>query len=299
MQMPALLALQRCNIMEVTNMTNAETIFSDDGVELVLGAGGVKGFAHIGLLKALEDRGVKISKITGVSVGSIVAALYTNGYTPQQMQEIFKASLKRRLDPFTLTQCLSVADPVSFAIGGCLDLSAPFQQMVRDMKLKPNKWLKIFTCDIMRMDPVVFEGDDYALHKALAGSCSLPGVFRPVWHSGEGQLRLLVDGAWYHYNSPEFCKGSAIVATFVPAHAYPERFQLPLDAYFHFREMYCPVAPHRRYVDPDKHVVVEIDLPDTAGLNFGIDEAKSEELYRIGYDTGCRAIDAARAAGRL
>lgn len=282
-------------------MTNAvNVILSDDGIELVLGAGGVKGFAHIGLLRALEEKGVKISKITGVSVGSLVAAFYTNGYSTDKIQEIFKASIKRRMDPLMLASCMSVPDPISLAVGqSCMDLSAPLAQMVRDYDLKPNKWLKVFTCDIMCMDPVVFEGEDYRLHKALAGSCSLPGVFRPVWQPVNGQLRLLVDGAMYHYNSPEFCKGSAMVATFVPAHQYPDRFQLPVDAYFHWREMYWPVAPHRRYVDPDKHIVVEIDLPDTAGLNFGIDDAKCDELYRIGYDTGCRAVEAARAAGRL
>jgi hypothetical protein len=281
-------------------MTNADnSVFAHDGVELVLGAGGVKGFAHIGLLDALERQGVKISKITGVSVGSIVAALYTNGYSVKEIHEIFKASLKRRLDPFTLSQCLSVPDPISFAIGGCMDLSGPFAKMVKEYDLRPNDRLRIFTCDIMRMDPVVFQGDDYKLHKALAGSCALPGVFRPVWETREGQLRLLVDGAWYHYNSPEFCKAPAIVATFAPAHAYPDRFQLPVDAYFHFREMYCPVAPHRRYVDPDKHIVVEIDLADTAGLNFGISDEKCEELYRVGFDTGVRAIKKARAQGRL
>lgn len=59
-------------------------------IGLVLSGGGAKGAAHIGVLKALEDKNIKVSCISGTSSGSIVAALYGCGYTPMEIYYIFK-----------------------------------------------------------------------------------------------------------------------------------------------------------------------------------------------------------------
>ena len=56
--------------------------------EVVLGGGGIKGFGHVGLLQALEDRKVPIHYMTGISIGSIMAMLYVNGFTPDEIKEI-------------------------------------------------------------------------------------------------------------------------------------------------------------------------------------------------------------------
>ena len=57
---------------------------------LALAGGGVKGAAHIGAIKALEENGIQIDAIAGTSIGSIVASLYAMGYTTDKMLEIFK-----------------------------------------------------------------------------------------------------------------------------------------------------------------------------------------------------------------
>ena len=57
---------------------------------LSLSGGGVKGAAHIGVLKALEEEKIKINYISGTSSGSIVAALYAIGYTADEILDIFK-----------------------------------------------------------------------------------------------------------------------------------------------------------------------------------------------------------------
>ena len=53
----------------------------DISVGLVLSGGGAKGLAHIGVLKAIEQAGVRIDYIGGTSTGAIVGALYASGYT--------------------------------------------------------------------------------------------------------------------------------------------------------------------------------------------------------------------------
>ena len=61
---------------------------------LCLSGGGVKGAAHIGVLKALEEQNIKISYIGGTSSGSIVATLYASGYKPEEIYYIFKKYCK-------------------------------------------------------------------------------------------------------------------------------------------------------------------------------------------------------------
>ena len=56
---------------------------------LALAGGGVKGAAHIGVIKALEDNHIPVHVIGGTSIGSVVAALYAMGYSPDKMLEIF------------------------------------------------------------------------------------------------------------------------------------------------------------------------------------------------------------------
>jgi NTE family protein len=59
-------------------------------ISLALGGGGSKGFAHLGVLRCLEEQGYKIRAITGTSAGGIVAAIYAAGYSPQEMLTRFQ-----------------------------------------------------------------------------------------------------------------------------------------------------------------------------------------------------------------
>ncbi len=269
-------------------------------IELVLAAGGIKGFEHIGVLKALEEANVPIGKVTGVSVGSIIAAFYTNGYTTAQITEIFIEGLAGRNSVSTLMSCMrTIPDPITFALGGMLDLIGAMQDMVKRFNLKPNHNLRIVACDIMRHSPVQFEGTDYDLAHALASSCSLPGVFRPQWHHGANGPQLLGDGALYHYSPADFCSGPAIFSIFRQATAFPTQFTSLLDIYFSAREIYFPLAGNQRYVDANRHLVIETGLPDVAGLNFGISNAKCLEMIEDGLTTGRATLARAREEGRF
>lgn len=62
---------------------------------LSLSGGGVKGSAHIGVIKALEEENIKIDSIAGTSSGSIVASLYAMGFSADEMYAIFKKYCKK------------------------------------------------------------------------------------------------------------------------------------------------------------------------------------------------------------
>ncbi|MDE5830904.1 MAG: patatin-like phospholipase family protein, partial [Clostridia bacterium] len=63
-------------------------------IGLSLAGGGVKGAAHIGVLKAFEEKNIKIDYIAGTSSGSIVSTLYAVGYKPNEIYDIFKKYCK-------------------------------------------------------------------------------------------------------------------------------------------------------------------------------------------------------------
>lgn len=279
-------------------VTNVEQI-SRPEIDVVFGAGGVKGFEHLGVWEAIEELGVAVGTVSGASVGSLVAALVSNGIRGELLRQVFARGLMRRLDLPTLMKSLTPADPVSFAIGGPIDLRVPMREMVDEFGLKPNPGLKIVSFDFISQEPVVFEGTDYDLAQALTASCALPTVLRPVWFQDKSKLRLLVDGALYHYNPTCFSRQPAIVSSLKPATSLPTEWQLPLDLYFHFRELYWPIAGHRRYVDAEKHILIEVGLPDVAGLNFGISEKKCRQMIEDGYATSLPILKAEIAKGRV
>ena len=72
-------------------------------VALVLGGGGAKGFAHVGVIKALEANGIKPTLVVGTSIGSLVGSLYASGYTPAQLERLALTTTDSELTDFTLS----------------------------------------------------------------------------------------------------------------------------------------------------------------------------------------------------
>ena len=64
-------------------------------IGIALSGGGIRGIAHAGVLKALEDNGINIDVIGGTSAGGMVASLYAIGYTPDEIYELFKKNAKK------------------------------------------------------------------------------------------------------------------------------------------------------------------------------------------------------------
>ena len=57
-------------------------------VALVLSGGGAKGAAHVGVIKRIEELGIPVDMVLGTSMGGLIGALYSLGYTPDQMDTI-------------------------------------------------------------------------------------------------------------------------------------------------------------------------------------------------------------------
>jgi NTE family protein len=147
-------------------------------VGLVLGGGGARGYAHIGVLKALEERGVKPVAIAACSMGGIVGALHGTGLSADQIYA--------QAREFRLTELLDVGASEALNRGRRLErtiaryLPATFEELTVP--------LKITACDIQQGVQVVFDAGD--LRAAVRASIALPGVFPPARVEG----RILLDG---------------------------------------------------------------------------------------------------------
>ena len=81
-----------CFIVSLVTPVNAQTPNAEDEIKLglVLSGGGAKGFAHIGALKVFEEADIPITIISGNSIGTIVGALYSIGYSAQDIEDFVR-----------------------------------------------------------------------------------------------------------------------------------------------------------------------------------------------------------------
>jgi|JI10StandDraft_1071094.scaffolds.fasta_scaffold246895_2 NTE family protein len=147
---------------------------------LVLSGGGVRGIAHIGILKALDEMQIQIDCIAGTSAGSIVGALYAAGHKPDRIFELVKnISIFKAVRP-------------AFAWTGLLTLDG-----LKDVLLKnipANNFnsltipLTVAATDIKNGQIHYFNSGE--LIPAVLASSSIPAIFNPVQLNGQ----LYVDG---------------------------------------------------------------------------------------------------------
>lgn len=191
---------------------------AEEGIGLVLGGGGARGAAHVGVLRVLEREHIPVRQIAGTSVGSFIGALYAIGYDADQIEAILlaidwrdmfsddppRASLPmRRKDEdlrFLLDFKPGIRDGRIVFPRGVLQgqklllllrrLTLPVWQVERFDQL-PIPYRAIAT-DLGSGAGVVFDHGDLAL--AVRASMSVPAAYAPVRIDD----RLLVDGGLYN-----------------------------------------------------------------------------------------------------
>lgn len=153
------------------------------GISLALGGGAARGWAHIGVLRALDEAGIEVSMIAGTSIGALVGGCYLAGKL-DALEEFARSLTKRRL--FGL---------LDFNFGG----SGLFGGMKLDTKLREHMngarfedLPKPFVCvaSEIRTGHEIWLSSGLLI-TAMRASYALPGVFEPVATNG----RVLVDGA--------------------------------------------------------------------------------------------------------
>lgn len=155
---------------------------SGTATTLVLGGGGARGLAHLGVLKGLEDRGIPIDAVGGTSIGAIMGAFAALGWSDDARMRIATSSFidTRRLVGYTL--------PV-LSLSSSKQLTRLLRQHVGDTLIEDLP-VPFFCVSANYSSGEAVIHDRGSLWRALRASISLPGVLPPVYSRGD----LLVDG---------------------------------------------------------------------------------------------------------
>jgi NTE family protein len=161
---------------------------------LVLSGGGLKGLAHIGVLRALEERGLMPSLVVGSSIGSLIGASWAAGATPRQMEA--RALRVRRRDVFQVARVdVAFRRLLAPALYRREPLEALIASLVGNITFRDlERRLLVNTTDLHSGMQVMWGLPgllDARVADAVAASCALPGIFPPREIAG----RAYVDGA--------------------------------------------------------------------------------------------------------
>jgi len=149
-------------------------------IGLVLSGGGARGIAHIGVLKALEEFNVAISRIAGTSAGSIIGSLYAYGYRPDDIFQIISSTrLYKSMRP-------------AWALTGLLSLDSLHDILIKYIPENSFQSLKIpmtiVATEIQKGKAEYFTQGE--LIPTILASCCVPAVFNPIQFKGG----IYVDG---------------------------------------------------------------------------------------------------------
>lgn len=220
-------------VLFAQGQVSRDTMPSRPKVGLVLGGGGAKGSAHIGVLKYLEENGIPVDYVVGTSMGSIMGGLYAMGYNADELADLIsgidwsvyiKGVVKRQYQPAanrfrsdvllkvpfgtgeldeTMSRPLLGTLPSAFVSGTNLinlfnNLSVGYQDSM-DFSYFPIPFACVAT-DISTGEEVVLRNGEFA--RAIRASMAIPGVFAPVEIDG----RLLVDGGLVNNFPVDICR---------------------------------------------------------------------------------------------
>lgn len=168
-------------------------------IGLALGGGGVRGLAHLPLLRLLDELELPPSQIVGTSMGAIIGALYASGLSAAEIEDRIRRHIVLKDDQLkdilkkskNLTRWTKVFSP-NFRSGGLIKADGLFEVLFTELDGLEFKDLKIpfraLACDYLTGEEVIL--DKGPVLPAVQASMAVPGVFAPIEQGG----RLLIDG---------------------------------------------------------------------------------------------------------
>ncbi|MBD1379907.1 patatin-like phospholipase family protein [Metabacillus arenae] len=149
-------------------------------VGLALGSGGARGFAHLGVLKVLEDENIPVHMIAGSSMGALVGSFYASGQSVESLYQIAKAFKRKFYLDFTVPKMGFISGNRAKEVIRLFTHGKTIEQLELP--------LAVIATDLYDGKKVVFQKGPLA--EAVRASISIPGIFVPEKING----RLLVDG---------------------------------------------------------------------------------------------------------
>lgn len=241
---------------------------------LVLSGGGTRGFAHLGVIAALYEKGIKPDIISGVSAGAIVGAFIAAGKKPREILEIFKkgwffkyTKLHIPLDGLLKLDGLKEIVQKEISIKNIEDLEIPFFIAVSNLNTGNVEYLNTGN-----------------LGETVLASSSIPVLFAPVKINGQ----FYVDGGVMDNIPIEPIKNSCekiIVCNISPLNPDPKTKNLIQIA---TRTFYMNVNANIDYVIKNSSVFIE---PEGIAKYDILNRAHANELFELGYQSAKKIIE--------
>ncbi|GAB7388097.1 patatin-like phospholipase family protein [Bacillaceae bacterium] len=230
-------------------------------VGLALGAGGARGFAHVGVLKVLRRRGIPVDMIAGSSMGSLIGALYAHSRDPEMLAKL-AIHLKRKhwLD-------LTVTGKLGFVNG------EKVKELIRLLTQGKNIEemsvpLAIVATDLATGERVVFR--EGPVDCAVRASIAIPGIFTPERLGG----RFLVDGGVVDRVPVTAVKemgADLVIAVDVASCGSPSPIRSVFDVIAQTIDIMTREIMRQRIVEAD--IVIRPDVGNVGTLSFSNVEA--------------------------
>lgn len=280
-------------------------------IDGVFSGGGIKGFALVGGLQVLEERGFVFHRTAGTSAGSILAALITAGYTGNEIEQLFREMeindlLDRRRGwlRFPISKWLLLYWKLGLYKGDALEAwiseKLSLKGVVTFGDMAPNV-LRIITSDITNGHLVVLPNDlkDYGLNpnqfpvaKAVRMSCSVPYFFEPVKIKVRNQTNVFVDGGvlsnfpMWLFNTENGLRERPVVGLKLQGDAVVKPHEVD-NAVELFTAVFKTMmgAHDSRYISK-KHVnnIAFIPMKEISSLDFDLNEKEKDLLIKRGRD---------------
>ena len=239
---------------------------------IVLSGGGALGFAHIGVLQALEEAGIELPIVSGASMGALVGAMYAYGYSPQEMIKIIereKIYKKSNIFDFRLFRKQGFSDHRKLSkILDKIFQTNSFDSLQRFFALSMTDFINLET-------EYAFSGGNFK--EKLMASASIPAIFEMIELNGN----LYVDGGVMNNLPIEPIKDRCKKVIMIDVHAaYPQRVDLGKMKIVHrsivgiFKQMNAD-----RIAQADHYV----GFPALAPYHI-FDFQEYKDIIRIGYE---------------
>ena len=255
---------------------------TSENTGIVLSGGGVRGMAHIGVLKALKEHGIEPNWVSGTSVGALVGALYARGASESEMLSFFKETPLFRYD------FLSIRKP------GLLDTEryyGVFEAHWPDNRFEAlSKPLFVTATNLQRGRERTFhEGE---LIRPLLASAALPPIFSPVLIEGE----LYSDGGIMNNFpiEPLEARAEFIIGSNVSPVKEVSQKEIRSSIQLANRTTGLMVYAINREKVQRCPLVIE---PKELEKIWVLDKKGIENAYRIGYECASRAAEAFLSRG--
>ena len=234
---------------------------------LVLSGGGVRGFAHLGLLQALNEAGIFPDVISGTSAGALAGALYADGHTPEEILKI--------LNPGSMLDFLRPALPRE----GLLQIGGIIKILKNSLRAKTFEELKIplyVTATDLNNGKAVYFSSGVLLEPVIA-SASIPVLFQPVTINNI----LYVDGGVLDNMplQPIENKCSFLIGSYVNPVGYIEK----ISGLINIAERTFMLSMSKEIYEKSKKLDLFIAPPELVSYKI-LDPEKAEELFMIGYN---------------